>query len=282
MELSPELLVQRSGTLSLLSATAEQVHRLGAAPECNITLAVRAIESDSALHQRLLALLNSPLFEFPTPVTTIGRAVTILGPRDLCDLTVAAAVINTFKELSDQTDPGLRCWERALYGAVTARLVAEMRREHHLEQFFVAGLLHDVGNVVLHLAIPNLHAQTMKLAQLRGLDVPAAEKQLIGLDHAEVGAALARGWGLSDHLAAAIADHHRPLRSNYPLAACVTHIADRSAQEALDDPRPATPVARAIWDTVGVAATSLEKRRGDVQSRVEALQSTLQPRFQAA
>lgn len=282
MELSPELLVQRSGTLVLLSATAEQVHRLGAVPECNITRAVRTIESDAALHQRLLALLNSPLFGFPATVTTVGRAVTILGPRDLCDLTVAAAVINTFKKLADRTEPQLRCWERALFGAVSARLIAEQRREQYLERFFVAGLLHDVGSVVLHLAIPNLHAQTVKLAQLRGIGLAAAENQLIGTNHAEVGAALARGWGLADHLAAAIGDHHQPLASRHPLEAAVTHVADRLAERALSETATVEPIDRKVWDTVAVAPSVLEKSRAEIHDRVAALQNCLQPQHQAA
>ena len=282
MDLSPELLVQRSGTLSLLSATAEEVGRLVSAPECNITRAVRVIESDPELHRRLLELLNSPLYAFPTRVNNLGRAVTILGPRDLCDLIVAAAVVNTFKRLSDQTDPDLGFWERALYGAVTARLLAEQRREQHLECFFVAGLLHDVGSIVLHLAVPNLYAQSIRLAVARQMTLPEAEKRLIGVDHAEVGHALARGWGLSANLAAAIADHHTPLRSDYPLEACITHVADHVAHGAAGEGPLMQAVERRIWDHIAVPASVLAQRRDDISARVEALRDTLLPRFQAA
>lgn len=282
MDLSPELLVQRSGTLPLLSVTAEQVGRLVNAPECNITRAVRVIEADRALHRRLLELINSPLFDFPTPITSIGRALTILGPRDLADLIVAAAAINTFKRLSDQTDPQLRFWERALYGAVSARLMAEYRHEIHLERFFVAGLLHDVGSIVLHLAVPRLYAESVKLAATQCIAPPDAERQLIGVDHTEVGYALARGWGLSDHLTAAIADHHSPLRSDYPLEACVTHVADHVAHQATATSDCGRAVERRIWDQIAVPAALLERRRDDIRDRVAALRDTLMPQFQAA
>lgn len=282
MDLSPELLVQRSGTLSLLSATAEEVGRLVAAPECNITRAVRVIEGDQELHCRLLELVNSPLFGFPTSVTTVDRAVTILGPRDLCDLIVAAAVINTFKRLSDQADPELGFWERALYGAVTARIVAQYRREAHLERFFVAGLLHDVGSIVLHLAVPNLYAQSTKLTRLQGLSPPEAEKRLIGVDHTDVGGALARGWGLRESLAAAIADHHAPLRSAYPLEASITHVADHVAHQAVDDQCGKSEVDRRVWDCIGVPPALLTHRQADIQSGVSALRDTLLPQIRAA
>ena len=282
MDLNPELLVQRSGTLSLLSATAEEVSRLVAAPECNITRAVRVIESDRELHYRLLVLVNSPLFGFPTSVTTVGRAITILGPRDLCDLIVAAAVINTFKRLSDQTDPNYRFWERALYGAVTARLVAEHRHEPHLERFFVAGLLHDVGSIVLHLAVPNLYAQSIKLAVLKGITRCEAEKRLIGVDHTDVGGALAHGWGLAENLSAAVADHHAPLTSRYPLEASITHVADYVADRAATDAPTDQQIDRQIWDCIAVPPSLLDERSADIKARVSALRDTLLPQIQAA
>lgn len=282
MDLSPELLVQRSGTLSLLSATAEEVSRLVAAPECNITRAVRVIESDHELHYRLLELVNSPLFSFPTSVSTIGRAVTILGPRDLCDLIVAAAVINTFKRLSDQTDPDYRFWERALYGAVTARMIAEHRHEQHLERFFVAGLLHDVGSIVLHLAVPNLYAQSIKLALLKSITRCEAEKRLIGVDHTDVGGALARGWGLAENLAAAVADHHAPLASRYPLESSITHIADYVAERAATDKPTDQRIDRRVWDCIAVPPSLLDEHGADIQARVDALRDTLLPQIQAA
>lgn len=281
MDLSAELLVQRSGTLSLLSASAEEVNRLVSSPECHTARVIRVIEADRELSAHLLDLVNSPLFDFPTTVNTVGRAVTILGPRDLGDLTVAAAAVDTFKRLVEQTDPEHRFWERALYGAVTARFLSEYRRDSHLERFFVAGLLHDIGSVVLHLAVPNLYAQSLKLARHQGVPRHQAEKRLIGIDHSDVGGALARGWGLSEDLTAAISHHHHPCTSPHPLEAAVIHVADHVAAEALGDPDHEA-VERRVWDCIAVPPDVLQKRRAEIDARVAAIRHSLLPRIQAA
>lgn len=284
MDLNPELLVQRSGTLSLLSASAEEANRLIASPECNIAHVVRVIERDGALSARLLGLMNSPMFGFPASVTTIGRAVTILGPRDLGDLTIAAAVVNAYERLAGQTGSFTqRFWERALYGAVTARLLAELRREPHPDRFFVAGLLHDVGSMVLQLAIPNLYAQSIKLASHQQLPQHEAEKRLIGIDHSEVGGALARGWGLSDSLTAAIADHHDPSQSPYPLDASVAHVADHVADRALrGEPCTAQAIDRRVWDCIAVPPGRLGDHQAEIVDRVAAMRHALSAQIQAA
>ncbi len=284
MELNPEMLVQRSGTLSLLSANAEEATRLVDRTECNIAQVVRVIERDRRLTDRLLELINSPMFGFPTAISSVGRAIAIIGPRDLGDLTVAAAVANAFERFAHGSDsPTRHFWERALYGAVTARLLAEYRHENHPERFFVAGLLHDIGSVVLQLAVPNLYAQSIKFARRRGLEQHQAERQLIGIDHSAVGGALARGWGLSDCLTAAIADHHAPCVSRYPLEASAAHVANHMADEALAAGAAGrAAVDRQVWDLIGVTPTKLDADRAEIDRRVADVRHSLLAQTQAA
>ncbi|TNF36982.1 MAG: HDOD domain-containing protein, partial [Gammaproteobacteria bacterium] len=107
------------------------------------------IMEDSALAARLLKLSNSAFFGFPSRIDTISQAVTVIGMRELRDLVLATSVVSMFKDIPTNLVSPESFIEHSIATGVAARVMATHRRESNVERFFVAGLLHDIGRLVL-------------------------------------------------------------------------------------------------------------------------------------
>lgn len=196
---------------------------------------VRLIEQDQALAARTLRVANSAFYGMPGRVARIGDAVTLLGLRAVSGVLLAAS-------LGDRIDTS-RCigfrfpvyWRHVMGTAVAARLLAP-RLGQDPDEAFVAGLLHDIGQLVLAAHFPEQASDVVSLS--RAADAPSvdAERGVLGLTHNEVGACLVRHWRLPEPVAEAVQHHHEPARApdarSRALAALV-QIADALAH-ALD------------------------------------------------
>lgn len=187
----------------------------------------KIISEDTGLAARLLRIANSAFYGFPSKIDTISRAVTLVGTRQLCDLALATSIVKQFSGLSDDLVTMESFWRHSIACGVTARILAKHRRETNVERFFIAGLMHDIGSLVMLSTIPELVRAAMDEAQSREDLLFRAERKLIGFDHADVGGALLRQWKLPVHTANAVAFHHTPSRdSGLYTDTAVVHVAD--------------------------------------------------------
>lgn len=196
-------------------------------PYCNLADVADIIADDPGMSARLLRIANSAMFNFPSPIDSIQRAITVIGTKQLRDLVLATSVIEVFNKIP-QTHVNMESfWRHSLGTGIMARTLATCRREPNVEHFYVAGLLHDIGRMVMYMAIPHKANEAIErcLAQHKLLHV--AERELLGFDHADVGAELISAWQLPGALTEAIRYHHAPSRaSEYPDDAAITHVAD--------------------------------------------------------
>ncbi|MFZ2991034.1 HDOD domain-containing protein [Ideonella sp.] len=170
---------------------------------------VHLIEQDQALAARTLRLANSAFYGVPGRVSRISDAVNLLGLRTLSGVLGTAALT--------QALPPERCahfnysvyWRHAIGSALAARLLAPQAGQDP-EQAFLAGLMHDFGQLVLAMHCPARADAALALAQSEGLRLEDAEMQTMGTDHARVGEMLAKHWHFPSEIANAIAQHHRP------------------------------------------------------------------------
>ena len=121
-------------------------------PQCNLSTIGDAIQKDPDLTARLLRLANSPFFGFANRLSTVAEAVSLLGIQQIQDMIVASSVLEQFKGVPDSFVNKDSFWRHSLAVGITARLLAMERRLPKPDKFFVAGLLHDVGRLVLALA----------------------------------------------------------------------------------------------------------------------------------
>jgi putative nucleotidyltransferase with HDIG domain len=169
---------------------------------------VDLIERDQALTARLLRLANSAFFGQARKVSTIPRAVLLLGFSTVRNLALGVKVWDTLgtgvsrKELE-------ALWAHSVQVAALARMIARQQRQTNPDEAFTTGLLHDVGQLVLALRFKDLYWETARKATSTE-HLPGLEQSTLGVDHAEVGSWLLEAWNLPALMVEAVRRHHDP------------------------------------------------------------------------
>lgn len=184
------------------------------------------ISQDPGLSAKLLKIVNSAFFGLPQQIDTISRAVTILGTAELSSLALSTSVMALFREIpSALMNMGL-FWEHSLACGICARLLAGFKHFPSLERFFIAGLLHDVGKLVLFKQLPRTSGEVLQAIRQADLFYFEVERLHLGFDHTQVGLALAEQWKLPLTLEQGLGRHHHPLQFPPSAEAAVISLAD--------------------------------------------------------
>jgi len=185
------------------------------------------ISEDAGLSVRLLRMVNSAFFGFPSGIDTITRAVTVIGTRQLSDLVLMTSVVDMFDGIPNEIANMELFWRHSIATGVSARVLANYHREINVERFFVAGLLHDIGRLVIFQKLPEETTEILSLLDEKEAPLHVAEKQVLGFDHADVGRAMLEQWGLPEHLVVAVGAHHQPsVLDEIDVDSAIVHVAD--------------------------------------------------------
>jgi len=192
----------------------------------------RHIAADQSLSATLLRQVNSAFYGFYRRVTTVKDAVVILGFRDVQNLVLAASAFRVFPDSASAYDRN-QLWRHSLATAMAAERIAKRLSLPADGSYFSAGLLHDIGKVALDSVYPDNFQEAVRRAVSGPLPLYEVEPQVFGMDHAEVGGALAEHWNLPPVLTEAIRKHHIPDQAMLsPELAHVTALANHLAYEA--------------------------------------------------
>ena len=213
MALTPQILVNKSLNLVSSTETYAQLDALICDPDSSIEDMAAVINTDPALVSRLLKIVNSSFYGLPSKIDTISRAITIVGIRELRTLVLATSVINSFRGIPSSLVNMDKFWRHSLACAIAARLIAEETKQPEPEQFFIAGLLHNIGSLVLYQSLPEMALEAMRSASHDNESLYDAETRIIGFHHGEVGAVLIENWGLPDQLACVARYQQYPLHA---------------------------------------------------------------------
>ena len=198
------------------------VERLPALPAVLLDL-MRALEKEGAsavelagkigrdipLSLRVLKVVNSPFYGLPRQIGSLAEAVMVLGAGTVKSLVTAALFMNRLPlKASGGFNPQLT-WEHGLVCALCARRLAPQAGLDG-DVAFTCGLLHDIGQIVLYTQVPGSFEAVSTLRRDRGLSLVAAEKEIFGVDHADVGGRVVARWHLPAAIEAAVASHHAP------------------------------------------------------------------------
>ena len=232
VQLTPQGLVAHIKDLVTLPEVALRIARMVEDPTSSATDIGREISRDAALTARLLRIANSPAFGQHGKISTISRAITVLGVRQVRDLTVGLTAIRSFDGISNELVTMESFWRHSFLCAVAAGQIAARGNRSRDDSPFVAGLLHDIGQLVLFSRAPLMARQALLMsvdsAYDRGLFL--CEQEVMGFDHGAVGLALAQNWGMPRSLQECIEFHHEPERAQeYPLEVATVHIANSLA-----------------------------------------------------
>ena len=180
----------------------------------------RIISIDPVLMGKVMKLINSAYYGLNQEITSLVRAVIMLGLNTVKNLALSTAVLGTLgKTIQSQALNMEGFWRHSLCVGVTAKLIAIQRKvdKKMLEEYFIAGLLHDVGKIPLNNRLSEPYMQVMTLSDKEALPLYQAETQVLTLNHSQVGGIIVANWKLSEEIRDAVIHHHNPVayRGNY-------------------------------------------------------------------
>lgn len=207
--MNPRDLIKDNVQLLSLPEVCLRIQQLADDPHADMNEFAQLVAQDPALTTRLLKLVNSAYYGFPGRIDTLSRAINLVGIAELRNLTLAMAAMEVFGGLENERFDMLRFWRHSVYCALVARFLAKRARVLHAERLFIAGLLHDVGRLLVFSLLPEAAGRIVQRTA-QGEDVSLAERAELGFDHAQVGYELLSLWQLPRELCVAVACHHAP------------------------------------------------------------------------
>jgi putative nucleotidyltransferase with HDIG domain len=223
-----EKLIKNTSDLPSMPEHAFEVIRITGLAETSAVDIAKTLSKDPSLAARVLRLANSSFYGLTREVSSISDAVVVLGMRTVKSLALVAASFPWLQKAlkGNSLNPDL-LWTHCFTTAVTAKLLAKKTDAPDAEIAFCAALLHDMGSVILCLWKDGDFTDLIEEAINSGATFDAVEKEILGFDHAEVGAALTRQWNLPEVYCNAIEYHHHPSNNpNDSYLSDIIHISD--------------------------------------------------------
>lgn len=240
---------------------------------------------DTALAARILKIVNSPYYNFPSRVDTISRAVTILGTNDLFALATAISAARVFANIPSMLVKPENFWRHSICTGLGARQLAKRCGVLHGERLYVAGLLHDVGSLILYRKFPNKVSAVLMASAGDEEVLCRVEQEMFGFDHAEIGGALLEQWNLPASLLSAVRHHHEPERAtDCRLEAALVHIgsvaANRMQRAAFMEATAAveTEVDPIVWQITELDRSVVDELGRNLEDELEQAVAAFMPR----
>lgn len=230
-------------------------------PISSATSIAKVVGKDPSLTARLLRLVNSSFYGFPNPILSIPRAIAIIGSNELTALALAVSTMTVFRHVPSVYVDMKSLWKHSIACGVFSRLLAYSKRLRNEERFFLAGLLHDLGRIILYTKTPEEMTYALELSFFERIPLWRAEKRVFGFDHAAVGKVLLEEWNIPESIRKLCDFHHSPLEENAPEEAAFVHAADFIANGLRTGTSGSvylSAIAPEIWDYLGLDEGDLE------------------------
>jgi HD-like signal output (HDOD) protein len=248
-------IIDNVSQLVSLPAACIRLNEMVEDPSCSAEEIGRVINQDVALTARILRLANSPLYGLVSQVDTVSRAVTILGTRQVRDLALATAAVTSFQGIPNSLVSMQSFWEHSIYCALCARTLAMECLKRQREAVFVAGLLHDIGKLVLFNQLPDLSRRVLEMGEL------------------------ARRWSLPTNLQECIAFHHDPGKAEQSqVEVAIVHIANSAAilaERDIDNPGVAPEINPIAWKLTGLDEEIIPITVASAQAQISSTRALL-------
>ncbi len=247
-------------------------------PNCSISDIAKAISTDPSFTLRLLQIANSPLYQFSSSIESVEEAVSLIGTTQIRNLALSMSATSSFAGLQNTLISMENFWKHSLLCAISAKHLAGEMRRCEPDTLFTAGLLHDVGELIIFNQLPELARASLVLVMdgPEEIKINEAEKRVLGFDHAEIGHKLAEKLNLPQVIQECIAFHHQIKKAKaYPREVALIHIANTVAQMAelnSTDPFNSSPIDPAAWEKTGLSESLLEPTMRIAQEEISQIE----------
>lgn len=228
--MTAQQIVDQTRDLAVVSPAALKLVSLLNQPNANSSEVLAAVRCDAALSARMLRICNSSMYATSEPIASVEHALLHLGYRG----TYRVVLTLTFGGTLGRPVPAYamtsdELWRHSMLTALAAEVLATRvpALAEHVTVAYTAGLLHDIGKIVLTpVFTPARRDEVLRLVSEKALTPVAAEREVLGTEHAEAGACLLSSWRLPARIVEAVAQHHTPVSSVKPSLAAVVQTAN--------------------------------------------------------
>lgn len=226
MGVQPNDIVRQEMELGALPDIFYQISKAIKNPRSSAAFIAEVVSKDVVVSAKLLKMVNTPFYGFPSRIDTLSRAVAIIGTNQLASLALGISVIGAFDSIPEKTFSLRGFWIHSILCGIIARLIAAHKGIRKDERFFVAGLLHDIGRLVVMKNNPEAAQLTLNPDLLQFRHLLDAEQATWGTNHEEIGGKMLAAWRLPPFLADIAAHHHSPMLADMKKEASIVHVAD--------------------------------------------------------
>jgi len=267
-----EKLVHNISNLASLPDVCLRANELLEDPKASAAEVGDVLSFDPGLTARLLKIVNSAIYGFPSRIETVDRAITIIGTKDLRALVLATAAVEAFSKIPADLVDMDAFWFHSVFTGLAAKQLANESGMAGAETIFVTGLLHDVGKLVMYHELPKQSRQILEQCLNDKHRQYQLEQSSLGFSHADVGAALLRAWKLPESLCMPVKYHHEPSSSDsFQQEAALLHIANGIANSVEPGLRGEEEISReslhvepSSWGKAGVSPDLIESTVSEV------------------
>jgi len=224
-------IIQDLGQIPTMPTIAAKVMQIVNDPHSSAEDVAKFISRDVALTSKVLRLANSAFYGIPRTISSVNSAIVILGFNTIRSLVLSASVLKVFPQ-----KPGLvkfdrkAFWKHSFMVGIASRMLAQVYRRKKMvdmETAFSAGLLHDIGKIILEQFSNEDYLPVLKAAKEKGMPLVMVERSMLGMSHADVSGMLVDKWQMPNELKGPIVFHHSPLEEKTSLdMACIVHYAN--------------------------------------------------------
>lgn len=206
-----EKIIEEIDTLKPVSYIGDKIMEITCNPNSSLAELVDVIKYEQGITTNLLRVCNSSYFGLKKKIASVKQAVAYLGINKVASLAVMGNSADNFKRAQGGYDLNEgELWRYSVSSALIAQDLAEKRHLNNISLIFTSALLKDIGKVILNTYVKESFEDIMKAVQNNDLTFIEAEKEIIGIDHAELGARAAEKWSFDPAMVDIIRNHHDP------------------------------------------------------------------------
>lgn len=258
-------IIMDTKTLPTLPGVINKLNALSNDEKSSVPEMARIVSADQVLSARILRLANSPSYGFYR-VSTISNAMILLGVNVVKSLALSSSIF----EIMEKNSVGL--WEHSLGVATASGIIARRLALPEVEEITTAGLLHDIGKVIIGLKCAEQMPQIRAMIKNDDIYISEAERAILDTDHAEVGGWLSKSWFLPDKLSEPITYHHDVRASeDHRVKTSVVHLADiliKASGFGDSGDRYVPEIQQLAWDTLKLDDGVLAEIVGELEDKL--------------